>query len=263
MSIVKNISKRVSDKRKIISEGPSISLITKGEKVIVDGVRTVAVPAGQLLYMPAGTHYFGDEPFEETSITFSPGESQRLLAILSEVFGMPVDEHEPCPECLENKYIAYPAWREVKKLFTSLPTPAHNSTIEQLKKMELLALLAANPKCCIQRCLLNDSDPHTENFEHIIRDNIFRPLSLVELARLTNRSVTSFKSEFRRRYHESPHIYITRQRLAHARMLLISTSRPIADIGAECTFANPSHFIKLFGKEYGITPANYRKKYFQ
>jgi AraC-like DNA-binding protein len=243
------------------SDGPSISLVTKGRKVIIDGRGETLASTGNLLYMPAGTHYLAPEPFEEIVINFAPGESARLFSLLSEHFGVTVDEHQPCPECRDKKYVSYPAWPEARKLFAHLAIAIDNPAIEQLQKMELLAMLAANPKCCIQRCLLNDSDPHTENFESIIRDNIFRPLTLTELAKMTNRSTTAFKTEFRRRYHEPPHTYITRQRLAHARMLLISTSRPIAEIGAECTFANPSHFIKLFGKEYGMTPATYRKKY--
>lgn len=33
---------------------------------------------------------------------------------------------------------------------------------------------------------------------------------------------------------------------------------PIAEIGIDCNFPNTSHFIKLFKKEYGMTPAAYR-----
>lgn len=46
-----------------------------------------------------------------------------------------------------------------------------------------------------------------------------------------------------------------------ARLLLISTSKSISEIGVECTFPNTSHFIKLFKKEYGSTPAIYRMRH--
>ena len=52
-----------------------------------------------------------------------------------------------------------------------------------------------------------------------------------------------------------------RQRLMHSRLLLISTSKSISEIGNECTFPNTSHFIKLFKKEYQMTPATYRHKH--
>ena len=47
----------------------------------------------------------------------------------------------------------------------------------------------------------------------------------------------------------------------HSRLLLISTSKSISEIGNECTFPNTSHFIKLFKKEYSVTPATYRHRH--
>jgi AraC-like DNA-binding protein len=48
-----------------------------------------------------------------------------------------------------------------------------------------------------------------------------------------------------------------------SRLLLISTSKSISEIGNECTFPNTSHFIKLFKKEFGCTPAIYRSRHYQ
>ena len=58
-----------------------------------------------------------------------------------------------------------------------------------------------------------------------------------------------------------PHKWYIRQRLMHSRLLLISTSKSISEIGNECTFPNTSHFIKLFKKEYQMTPATYRHRH--
>lgn len=62
-------------------------------------------------------------------------------------------------------------------------------------------------------------------------------------------------------FNDPPHRWVVRQRLMYARLMLISTNKPVAQIGAECRFPNTSHFIKLFRKEFDITPANYRRKY--
>ncbi len=92
-------------------------------------------------------------------------------------------------------------------------------------------------------------------------DHIFDDISIDELAALCNRSLTSFKKEFKRVFLMPPHQWFIRQRLMHARMLLISTSKSISQIGSECAFPNTSHFIKLFKKEYGMTPATYRSRH--
>ena len=38
-------------------------------------------------------------------------------------------------------------------------------------------------------------------------------------------------------------------------------SAAIAEIGTACAFPNTSHFIKLFRKQYGMTPATYRARH--
>ena len=86
-------------------------------------------------------------------------------------------------------------------------------------------------------------------------------ISIEELSKLTNRSLTSFKKEFRRHFQMPPHKWYIRQRLMHSRLLLISTSKSISEIGNACTFPNTSHFIKLFKKEYQMTPAAYRNRH--
>lgn len=241
----------------------SISLITKGVKIIHDGRRTIAAEAGTLLYTPAGHHNVAPEPFEETTMTFAPGEIRRIIELLSSNNGLKIERHQKCPSCTEGKHAAYPAWRAVRTYFASLAPYMRDTPppiVETLKKMELIALIASNSDCCLQRRMLEDSDAAGENFEAIMRDHILVHHTIDDLAQKTNRSPTAFKAEFKRRYKESPHAWMTRQRLAHARTLLITTSLPILEIALQCAYPNQSHFIKLFGKEYGITPAVYRKR---
>ena len=126
---------------------------------------------------------------------------------------------------------------------------------------ELIYLLASHEDCCIKSKLLSNVDSAKENFEQIVYDHIFKDISIEELSKLTNRSLTSFKKEFRRHFQMPPHKWYIRQRLMHSRLLLISTSKSISEIGNECTFPNTSHFIKLFKKEYQMTPATYRHRH--
>lgn len=52
-------------------------------------------------------------------------------------------------------------------------------------------------------------------------------------------------------------------RLKQAESLLISTNKPITQIVAELGFTNRTHFYSLFKQQYGITPREYRKNYFE
>ena len=123
---------------------------------------------------------------------------------------------------------------------------------------ELIYLIVSRDKGCLKSKVLNNVDTARDNFEQIIYAHIFTDISIEKLAEKCNRSLTSFKKEFRRHFFMPPHRWFIKQRLMQSRLLLISTSKSISEIGIECTFPNTSHFIKLFKKQYGSTPAIYR-----
>lgn len=106
-----------------------------------------------------------------------------------------------------------------------------------------------------------NADSAKESFEQIVFAHIFDDIAINDLARLCNRSLTSFKKEFKKHYFEPPHRWFIKQRLMHARLLLISTNKSVSEIGNECAFPNTSHFIKLFKKTYDYTPAGYRHRH--
>jgi AraC-like DNA-binding protein len=134
----------------------------------------------------------------------------------------------------------------------------NGSAAETLKMTELLYLILSNDECCLKNKILNNIDSVKESFEQIINDSIFEDISIEELASKCGKSLTSFKKDFKKQFYEPPHKWFIRQRLMHSRLLLISTDKSISEVGSDCGFPNTSHFIKLFKKEYSMTPANYR-----
>ena len=160
-----------------------------------------------------------------------------------------------------------PAWNSIRNFFVNTNNYLRDEdfhrdeTAENIKMTELIYLIASHEDCCIKSKLLSNVDAAKENFEQIVYDHIFKDISIEELSKLTNRSLTSFKKEFRRHFQMPPHKWYIRQRLMHSRLLLISTSKSVSEIGNECTFPNTSHFIKLFKKEYQMTPATYRHRH--
>ena len=250
----------------------AIGFVLKGRKLIYYSDAAHQVNPGDMFYLATGRHYMEDipeteRPFEQIVVYFTPEQLSSCLTQLSVNFGLNVSEHHSCENCRGKKHVVFPAWRAMRSFFWALnqyikdgvlsgdPTP------ENLKMMELVYMIVSNPSCCIQNKILEHSDILRESFEQIVHNNIFTDCSIEELARQTNRSLTSFKKEFKRQFMESPHKWMISQRLMHARLLLISTSKPIAEIGTECNFPNTSHFIKLFKKEFGLTPSVYRNRH--
>ncbi len=74
---------------------------------------------------------------------------------------------------------------------------------------------------------------------------------------------TSLREDFTRRYNMSPLKYLTSVRMEHAIALLSTENKriTITEIANLCGYKNPYYFMKLFKKIYGMTAAQYRKKY--
>ncbi len=250
----------------------SVGYVLRGQKLIHYGDTAYQANPGDMFYLPAGHHYIENipernQPFEQIVVYFTPEQFNRCLTQLSVNFGLVVFEHHVCDNCRGLSHVIFPAWSATRRYFQALDYYIsdgefeNDPTTESLKMMELVYLIVSNSECCIQSKILEHSDVLRESFEQIINNHIFADCSIDDLARLTNRSLTSFKKEFSRQFHESPHKWIIRQRLMHARLLLISTSKSVAEIGAECNFPNTSHFIKLFKKEFNLTPSVYRNRH--
>ena len=83
-------------------------------------------------------------------------------------------------------------------------------------------------------------------------------LSLREISGKTGMSISHIHYLFKRELGITPHQYIMRQRMRHARTLLQSNC-PIKDIARRCGFLRTEAFYKAFRAAGGITPGEYRR----
>jgi AraC-like DNA-binding protein len=85
------------------------------------------------------------------------------------------------------------------------------------------------------------------------------PISRDRLAGLLSLSPAYFSTMFRKRTGYSPVQYLTKIRLDEAKRLLRSTRIPVADVAAETGFADSFYFARVFAKETGLSPSEFRK----
>jgi AraC-like DNA-binding protein len=124
-----------------------------------------------------------------------------------------------------------------------------------LKQRELLLLLqTAGHSPQVKAFLRSALSEAPEDLDYIVRINIFQPISIEDLALLTNRSLATFKRDFQRMYGESPRRWINQQRLNHARTLLQSTGMTVSEVAFECGFDSTSYFIRIYKESFGTTP---------
>ena len=248
----------------------TIGYVLRGTKYIYYGDIRYEVSRGEIYFLAKGHHYTEDvpeseqHPFEQIACYYSPEHLGQILSNLSMNYNLNVVNDHSCPSCRELSHVVSPAWSAARNFFMTLNQYlrdelfTHDSTAENIKMTELIYLIVTRMNCCLKSKVLSNVDSARESFEQLIYGHIFSDISIEELAARSNRSMTSFKKEFRRHFFAPPHKWFIRQRLMHSRLLLISTDKSISEVGIECNFPNTSHFIKLFKKEYGQTPAAYR-----
>jgi AraC-like DNA-binding protein len=92
-----------------------------------------------------------------------------------------------------------------------------------------------------------------------MKDHLDEDISLDTLSRVCHISSFHFLRLFKDTYEATPLQYLTRLRLKKACRLLKTTKRPVGLIMISCGFGNQSSFIRLFKKEFSVTPLVFRK----
>jgi PAS domain S-box-containing protein len=84
------------------------------------------------------------------------------------------------------------------------------------------------------------------------------PLDTASLARGVGLSVSQFNRQFRKRFHTTPRVYLTKIRLDMASHLLLTSELSMSEIALRTGFYDQSHFTNHFVKRWGMPPSRYR-----
>lgn len=247
----------------------AVGYLVHGVLYLYEGDRRRIVQRGEVVFFSIGRHYIEaipeeSAPFELLIFHYAPRDLQHILTHLHLSYHLTINNTHSCEQCRAGRFVVAEASAALRNFFAGAngylreQLFRNDEMAEQLKLTELVYLLVAQEEGCLKSRLLASVDRLQGSFEQVVYDHVFEAISIEELAAKTHRSLTSFKKEFRRHFATPPHKWFVAQRLTQARLLLISTSKSIAEIGNECAFPNTSHFIKLFKRAYHATPAAYR-----
>ena len=144
--------------------------------------------------------------------------------------------------------------------YFSNPTLVNNDLIE-LKIKELILLLVQTKNITSILELVADLySAKSVHLKNIIELHLYSNLSIEELAKLSNLSISSFKRQFKKEFNDSPNNYIITKKIEKAKELLSITDIPISEIAYEIGFNDPLYFTRLFKNKTGTSPTSYRLK---
>jgi AraC family transcriptional regulator, exoenzyme S synthesis regulatory protein ExsA len=133
--------------------------------------------------------------------------------------------------------------------------------ILELKFKELLLNLITNPRNNELVCILENLDSNKRpSLREIMEDNFLYNLTLDDFAKISLRSLPTFKREFNTVFHTTPGKWLLQKRLENANLLLHTTPKSVSEIAFESGFENNTHFSRVFKEKYGLSPFRYRKE---
>ncbi len=249
----------------------AIGYILSGTKYIYYNDCCVPIGEGEMFVLDAGYHYEencigANGRFEAVIFFLATDTLQQSIFGLNVNYGLSFVSRHSCRQCNIYNFASAKADASLRTFFVGIDLSLRNSGLlhndvgQRIKVNELIYLILASEDGCIRRKVLRAADTFAGQFVNTIYENLFNDVSVETLAELTNRSLTSFKKEFRRIFNMPPHRWIIEQRLNRAKIMLVATGRTVSEIGVECGFSNISHFIKLFKCRYKTTPASFRRQ---
>jgi AraC family transcriptional regulator len=97
-----------------------------------------------------------------------------------------------------------------------------------------------------------------KRIQEYIEANLDQEVALSQLATIAGMSAHYFAELFKQSVGLSPHQYVLRRRIEHARKLLHNSNMRILEAGVRSGFSDQSHFTKIFRRMVGVTPTEYR-----
>lgn len=128
--------------------------------------------------------------------------------------------------------------------------------IADLKTNEVIELLLQLDRAYFLPYLFDFSEPFKIDLEAFMRKNYLFNIPMNEFARLSGRSISTFKRDFSKVFNETPEKWLKQQRLAEAKKLLQTTRLRPSDVYLHVGFENFSHFSNAFKNQFGYNASS-------
>jgi transcriptional regulator GlxA family with amidase domain len=106
---------------------------------------------------------------------------------------------------------------------------------------------------------ISHMDQRVQQVKSLIESSFHRELSVSEMARLVDLSVSHLQHLFKNEMGQSPAHYVQELRLSRAKELLESSSLTVKQIMLHIGTKDRSNFERRFKQTYKLTPVQYRK----
>jgi AraC-like DNA-binding protein len=132
-----------------------------------------------------------------------------------------------------------------------------SDAIARVKMSEALELLLRfSPKA--KEMLFDFNEPFKIDLDAYMNKHYMYNVSLAQFAKLTGRSLATFKRDFQKTFDMSPERWLQKKRLEHAHYLIANKNQSPSEAYIDVGFENLSHFSTAFKRFFGYSPSSLR-----
>jgi len=251
-------------KERFFIECNYIAYVISGKRIFHKNQKTWDLKEGVCVFVKKGTHIAEKEESEGwcVMVFFIPdnflkqliNENRKSLHLIN-LPEAAIDHVLP----LDVNELSKSFFFSMLPYFSQIPAPPEN--LLELKFKELVLSLLSNKKNSRFLSYLNSlSNDRNPSIEDVMQSNYAFNLTIAEYARLTCKSIPTFKRDFKKVFKDTPAKWVMNKRLSLAVELLQNTPLTVGEISFECGFENPTHFSRVFKEKMGTAPLQFRTK---
>lgn len=234
--------------------GDCILLIIKTEAFVFFGGKREIVPPNSVILFKKGTPQMygaiGNEYVNDWIHFDADAEDERLISDL----GIPFDTVIPLQDATE--LLGF-----IKNIFFELYSQNLHKTASMERYFELI-LLKLSEK--IKQHNTEREHPYYAPFCKLRGELCLAPQrawTVDEICKTINLSRSYVQHLYKHFFGESLVSDLRRCRMEHAKYLLSATDMTVTRISESCGYENDVHFMRIFKKETGMTPSEYRRSF--
>ncbi|MBQ4088494.1 MAG: helix-turn-helix transcriptional regulator [Clostridia bacterium] len=218
----------------------------------INGEDTVVSAGHMVLYHPKEEQhyeYYGEDKPEVYWVHFTGSDVRNILRH----YDIPLDEHV--------FFCGTPTTYAM--LFKQMIDEFQNCRVgyQEMLEMCFRQLLMVVQRTRLEKPPIMNSAVMEEmnSARQYFHEHYNEPISVEEFAQSRHVSISLFMRNFKKVYGVSPKQYILNQRMNNAQSLLETTDYTVTEIAAIVGYDNPLYFSRLYHKQKGQSPSDYRK----